>query len=98
METVYRAEIISNQSVQDDIIELMEQELPGIQYTIIPDVMGTGGSTKKLGDSTWPEMNFLFFVYTNLEGARKIKSIIKAIKQKFPKEGISVFFTKGEEI
>ena len=47
----YRAEIISNQSVQDDIIELLEQEIEGIQYTVLPDAQGRGGKAKKLGDS-----------------------------------------------
>ena len=28
---MYRVEIISNQSVQDDIIELLEQEIPDLQ-------------------------------------------------------------------
>ena len=39
---MYRVEIISNQSVQDDIIELLEQEIPDLQYTILPDVQGRG--------------------------------------------------------
>ena len=37
----YRIEIISNQSVQDDITELLEQEIPEIEYTVIPVVHGT---------------------------------------------------------
>lgn len=98
MSAMYRAEIISNQSVQDDITDLIEQEIPGVQYSIIPDVMGRGASSRKLGDSTWPEMNFLLFVYTDLEGAKKVKAIVKAVKNKFPSEGISVFFTKGEDL
>ena len=36
----YRIEIVSNQSVQDEIIELMEQEIPEIEYTLIPTVQG----------------------------------------------------------
>lgn len=42
MEFEYRAEIISNQSVQDDILELLEQEIPGIQYTVYQILMGAG--------------------------------------------------------
>ena len=38
----YRIEIISNQSVQDDITELLEQEIPEIEYTVIPVVHGDG--------------------------------------------------------
>ncbi len=95
MEDLYKAEIIANQSVQDDIIELLEQEIPEIQYTVLPDVQGRGIHSKKLGDTTWPEMNFILFAYTDEIGAKKIKSIIAAIKEKFPEEGISVFFSKS---
>lgn len=93
MELKYRAEIISNQSVQDDIVELIEQEIKGIQYTIIPDVHGTGAHTKKLGDTVWPEMNFDLFTYVSEDDAKKIKAIVKSVKEKFPQEGISLFFT-----
>ena len=95
---MYRAEIISNQSVEDDIVELLEEELPQIQYTIIPDCQGRGSKTKKLGDTVWPEMNFTLFTYVDLEDAKKIKAIIQAVRQKFPSEGISLFFTKCEEL
>jgi len=95
---IYRAEIISNQSVQDDIVELLEQEIEGIQYTVIPDAQGRGGKSKKLGDTVWPEMNFVLFCYVDLEGAKKIKAIFNAVKEKFPQEGISLFFAEGVEI
>ena len=98
MEFEYRAEIISNQSVQDDIIELLEQEIPEVQYTVLSDIQGRGGRSKKLGDTVWPEMNFVLFTYVNLVQAKKIKAIIKAVKEKFPKEGISLFFTRCEDL
>lgn len=98
MSELYKAEIISNQSVEDDIIELLEQEIPDIQYTVITDAQGRGNHSKKLGDTTWPEMNFILFAYTNEIGAKKIKAIVKAIKEKFPQEGISVFFSKSIEV
>lgn len=94
---MYRVEIISNQSVQDDIIELLEQEIPDLQYTILPDVQGRGGTAKKLGDTVWPEMNFLLFAYVEEPEARKMNSIIEAIKNKFPSEGISIFIAQGVE-
>ncbi len=92
----YRVEIICNQSIQDDVIELLEQEIQDIQYTIIENVNGKGLSSKKLGNTTWPEMNFLLFAYTTLQNAKKIKIIVEALKKKFPKEGISIFFSKCE--
>ena len=95
---MYRAEIISNQSVQEDLIELLEENIPGIQYTLIPEIHGRGTKTKKLGDTIWPEMNFVLFSYVQDDEAVKVKSVVEAIKKRFPNEGISVFFTKGEEI
>ena len=48
----YRIEIISNQSVQEDITELLEQEIAEIEYTVIPVVHGRGIRAKKLGTTT----------------------------------------------
>ena len=93
---MYRAEIISNQSVQDDITEFLEREISGIQYTIIPEVHGKGISTKKLGDTIWPEMNFILFAYIEDDDAIKVKDVITQVKERFPNEGISLFFTKAE--
>ena len=45
----YRVEIVANQSVEDDIIELLEEEIPELEYTVIPTVHGQGLHTKKLG-------------------------------------------------
>ena len=97
MSDLYRVEIISNQSIQEDVAERLEKEIPSIQYTLIPEVQGRGIRTKKLGDTVWPEMNFVLFAYVDEEAARKIKEIIEAIKQRFPNEGISLFFTKTVE-
>lgn len=95
---MYKVEIISNQSVQDDIVELLEQEIPNIEYTIIPVVYGKGIKTKKLGDTVWPEQNFMLFSYVEeLETAKKIKTIVSAVREKFPREGISSFYSKAED-
>ena len=98
MADLYRAEIISNQSVQEDITELLEKEIPSIQYTVIPEIHGRGMRTKKLGDTIWPEMNFVLFSYVEKEDAVKVKEVVEAVKKRFPNEGISLFFTKAEEI
>ena len=97
MSELYRAEIISNQSVQEDITEALEKEIPSIQYTVIPEIHGRGSHTKKLGDTIWPEMNFVLFSYVEEADARKIKDVVEKVKQRFPNEGISLFFTKSVE-
>ncbi len=87
----YRVEIIANQSVQEDITELLEQEIPEIEYTVIPTVHGRGKKTKKLGTTTWPEQNFALFAYVSLQDAQKARAIIDAVKLRFPGEGITFF-------
>lgn len=98
MEYEYRAEIISNQSVMDDIVEYIEEQLPNVEYTIVENAQGRGMSSKKLGNTVWPEMNFILFAYTDLDGAKKIKGIMEELKAKFPREGMSWFFTKSETV
>lgn len=98
MSNLYRAEIISNQSVQEDISELLEKEIPSIQYTVIPEIHGRGERTKKLGDTVWPEMNFVLFSYVKESDAKKVQKVVNAVKKRFPNEGISVFFTKAETL
>lgn len=90
-ETNYRIEIIANQSVQEDITELLEQEIPEIQYTVIPTVQGRGAHSKKLGSTTWPEQNFVLFAYLSKNDAKKAQAVISAVKQKFASEGITFF-------
>lgn len=94
----YRIEIIANQSVQEDITELLEQEIPEIEYTVVPTVHGRGKKSKKLGTTTWPEQNFLLFTYLTRENAQKAKAIISAIKNKFQGEGISFFAAEEADL
>ena len=94
----YRVEIIANQSVMDDITELLEQEIPDFEYTMITGCQGKGLKSKKIGDTVWPEMNFILFAYISAENAKKIKELVGQLCVKFPKEGISIFFTKAEEV
>ena len=94
----YRIEIISNQSVQEDITELLELEISDIEYTVIPVVHGRGIRAKKLGTTTWPEQNFVLFTYVTKENALKVKAIVKAVKDKFPDEGISLFCSEEVEL
>lgn len=93
-----RVEIIANQSVEDDIIERIETELPDLEYTILPGVHGKGKSSHKLGNNIWPEENFLLFTYTDEGTAAKIKEIVTAVKTRFPREGISIFGTPAIDL
>ena len=91
----YKAEIISNQSVEDDIIEQLEQEIPGLEYTVLPEVQGRGKNTKKLGDTVWPEMNFVLTAYVTESSAEMVRQCVDRVKAKFPREGINLFVIGG---
>ena len=93
---MYRAEIIANQSVQEDIVEALEEYIPDILYTIIPLVHGLGGNDRKLGSTTWPETNFVLFTYVQDKDRATLDAVLAAIKQKFPDEGIKLFWVQAE--
>ncbi len=92
-----RLEIIGNQSLQDEIISLLEEHIPGVLYTIIPVVTGKGKNNYKLGNSTWPETNFVLISYVEDSQVETAKKIIAAVKEKFEGEGLKLFCVKAEE-
>jgi len=95
---MYRVEIISNKSVEDDIVEALEQYVPGILYTTVPLVYGRGGDDYKLGTATWPETNFVMVTYVQEDQLEKIREVIKSVKEKFKSEGIKMFYTSANEL
>lgn len=94
---MYRAEIVANQSIQEDLIELLEQTIPDILYTIIPLVQGRGKDDRKLGNTTWPETNFLLFSYVEDSEIEKVRAVVRAIKKTFKDEGVKLFTLKDSE-
>ena len=90
-----RVEIIANQSIEDDVIDILENDVSEIQYTLEENIFGKGKSSRKLGTTFWPEMNFRLTIYTTEENAGKIKACMETIRQKFEREGLSVFYLKG---
>ena len=86
-----RCEIIANQSVEDDIIDILEKSIPDFEYTIDENLCGKGKKTRKLGDSVWPEMNFVMIAYINSEITETLSYCVNQIKEKFPNEGINLF-------
>lgn len=91
---MYRAEIIANQSVQDDIVEVLEDTINGILYSIVPVVYGRGKKEYKLGTTTWPETNFMLISYIDDNQVSILRKAIAAVKEKFANEGIKCFIMK----
>lgn len=93
---MYRVEIISNKSVEEDITGALEQYVPGILYTTFPQVFGRGGDDYKLGNSTWPETNFVMVSYVEDSDLEKVKAVIHGVKEKFKSEGVKMFWSQAE--
>jgi hypothetical protein len=96
-----RIEIIANQSVQDDVINNLEQAVPGFLYTVIPLVNGRGKASYKLGTTTWPETNFILVAYAmDDEGKveRTVNQVMRYIKLRYPDEGIKLFIMHDNKI
>lgn len=86
-----RVEIIANRSVQDEIIERLENDIPDILYTIVPVVHGRGSQARRLGTATWPEENFMLITWVDGPAAAQMQRIVAEVKEQFPNEGIKIF-------
>jgi hypothetical protein len=94
---MYRVEIISNKSVEEDITEALEEFVPGICYTSIPLAYGRGKDDYKLGTTTWPETNFVLVSYVEDKDLNTVRSVLAGVKNKFSSEGIKLFVVKAED-
>ncbi len=92
-----RIEIIANQSVQSELIKNIETLMPDMFYTILPLANGKGKNSYKLGDSTWPETNFVLISYADDKAEKKISQIVRFVKLKFSTEGIKLFILHDRE-
>lgn len=86
-----RIEIIANQSVYDEITSNFNQLFPNMLYTVLPLAHGKGKASYKLGNTTWPETNFVLIAYTDDEMEKKVAQLIRYVKLKFSTEGITMF-------
>ena len=86
-----RVEIMAAQAVQDDLLEALAlYEVPP-HYTVIPTAHGRGNTTAKLGDSVWPEENFILIIYCEESMVAKIEQAVNLVSRKYDHEGIGFF-------
>jgi hypothetical protein len=91
-----RLELIANHSVEEDIINSLEENIKDFYYTKISNVHGRGKSACRLGTATWPEENFVLISYLEDRDARAAAALVEEVKRRFPGEGIKLFITKAE--
>ena len=87
-----RMELIANCSVENEIINALEENIQDFFYSLLPQIHGKGKTKYRLGTATWPEMNFLLISYLDNDNAIKATAAIQAVKEQFPREGIKLFF------
>ena len=87
-----RVEIIANQSVEENILEALAKNEVGKFYTKYPNILGVGRCGPRMADAIWPEENFAIVIWCEDEEARSIEQAISLVKEKFPNEGIKVFY------
>ena len=87
----FRCEIIANQSVKDDLIDELEKALPKIQYSLCSQTLGRGEKARKLGNSVWPEMNFILTAYIKSADLSVLQNAVEIVKRRFRGEGIQLF-------
>jgi hypothetical protein len=86
-----RLEIIANKSVEEEIINELDADIPDFMYTLIPVVHGKGKSAYRSGTAIWPEENFMLLSYLEDAAAEKAAAAITRLKQTFKGEEIKVF-------
>ena len=86
-----RIELIANRSVESEIIDAMEEAIENFHYTMLPEIHGKGKTKYRLGTATWPELNFFLISYLEDEDAEKAQATVRAVKKRFPLEGIKLF-------
>jgi nitrogen regulatory protein PII len=86
-----RLEIIANRSVQEDILQSLEDHIEGFFYTLIPVVHGRGKQQYRMGTAIWPEENSIIITYLDDDAAAKAAELAAAVKAKHPGEGVKVF-------
>ena len=87
-----RMELIANRSVENEIINALEENIQDFFYSLLPQINGKGKTKYRLGTATWPEMNFLLISYLDNDNAIKAAAAIQGVKDQFPREGIKLFF------
>ena len=91
-----RLELIANRSVENEIIQSLEENIQDFYYTLLPQIQGKGKTKFRLGTTTWPEMNFLLISYLDDENAVKAEAAVLKVKEQFPLEGIKLFIMEAD--
>lgn len=88
-----RLEFIFSQAVDEDFMALCKEYDVCKMFTKIPNVMGQGYSSPKLGTAVWPQLNCMYIIYCPKDDVAKYREIIQTLRTRYPKEGIACFMS-----
>jgi hypothetical protein len=86
-----RIEIVANLTIEENIMDELRTEGVAKFYTKLPSVSGVGRQGPRMGDSVWPEENFIMVVWCGMDEALGIERAVNRVKKDFPNEGIKLF-------
>jgi len=92
-----RLEIIVNQSIEDEVVFLLESLHYGEAFTHFSSVFGRGNSGRREGTGVWPERNSLYLVFIQDQEVGLFLNEILRIKEEFSDEGIRCIISGGVE-
>ena len=93
-----RVEIICNQSIEEDIIEVLESHGLGENFTCLYPVFGRGRHGRREGSPVWPEENVIFLLF--VEDDFRLDTLLEnleVVKRKFTDEGLRCYVERGVE-
>ena len=90
-----RIEIITNKSIEADVIELLMECGYGESFSYIPQVFGRGKKGRREASAIWPEENVIFIIYISDTEQEKIVNGLKQLKVEFDQEGLQCFVTSN---
>jgi len=93
-----RLELIGCEAVQAELIEALEDGIPGFEYTLLPRIEGKGRRTRKEGTQVWPELNFMLVSYLDEVCVEAARSAIVEVARRFPNEGVFAALSAAERI
>lgn len=92
-----RVDIFINQSITEDLSDLLKEANLMEAYTRWTPVFGTGHSGPREGSSIWPETNSAVLLFIEDDQISVLKTIIKSLKENYPDEGLKCFISQGPE-
>ena len=93
-----RVEIFINFGLESELLDAFKEANVAAHYSRVGNVLGCGCSEPKMGDSIWPQVNSQLIIYCSEEEAKKIKAIVEEVRENYPSDGVSIFFSSALEL